>query len=195
MWWRLAILCVLVALTSGLAARVRACSCPERTLEEGIAEARAVFEGTVTDIASNGATPFGGLLVTLRVAKVWKGKPSDEVSVLTASNGAVCGFPFRAEERYLVYAFADTPDEMLRVSLCSLTKRTESARADLKRLGKPAQSFPNGTGPRTEDGRGCQTTRSLPGSDPTGFVVLLLALCWISRSRLRSSRRSVARAR
>ena len=40
----------------------------------------------------NKATRFGGLEVTLRVKRVWKGAPQEEIKVHTAGRSAACGY-------------------------------------------------------------------------------------------------------
>ena len=115
----------------------------KQTLEEGRAQSQAIFEGTVTKISPNTATQFRGLEVRLTVKRAWKGVERGEVAVLTASTGAVCGYPFSEGATYLVYAYRAKADP-LRVSLCSLTKPIDQAKADLKHLGKPTSTSSNG---------------------------------------------------
>jgi len=110
------------------------------TPSEGVTSSHAIFTGEVTKIAPNEATKFGGLEVTLRVKKVWKGALGDEVQVHTAGSSAACGYGFAMGQTYLVYATSDEADPM-RVSLCSRTALVESAEEDLAFLGKPEQQF------------------------------------------------------
>jgi hypothetical protein len=114
-----------------------ACSCMKLTPSEGLTSSFAVFTGEVTDIEKNEATRFGGREVTLRVHKVWKGEPAEELKVHTAGSSAACGYSFTKGVTYLVYAIRDDADP-LRVSLCSRTAPVDQAKEDLDFLGKPA---------------------------------------------------------
>ena len=144
----------------------RACSCMKQTLEEGRAQSQAIFEGTVTKIAPNTATQFRGLEVELTVKRAWKGVESGEVAVLTASNGAVCGYPFSEGATYLVYAYRDKAANQFRVSLCSLTKPIDQAKADLKHLGKPISTSPK---------ERCAASPGTNEGGALGLIALLIA--------------------
>lgn len=158
--------------TFALIGEARACSCMKQSLEEGVAQSQAIFEGTVTKVAPNTATQFRGLEVTLTVKRAWKGIESGEVAVLTASNGAVCGYPFAEGSTYLVYAYRGKADP-LRVSLCSLTKPIDQARADLKHLGKPTRASSKGK---------CAASPGANEGTSLGLIALLIAgLALVSR--------------
>ena len=122
------------------APEARACSCMRLTPSEGLTSSHAVFTGEVTKIEKNEATRFGGLEVTLRVKRVWKGELGEEVKVHTAASSAACGYTFVKGTTYLVYAVRDEADPM-RVSLCSRTAPEDQAKEDLDFLGKPKQTF------------------------------------------------------
>ncbi|MDH3199388.1 MAG: hypothetical protein OEM15_00685 [Myxococcales bacterium] len=159
----------------------QACSCMEQTVEDGVAQAKAIFEGTVTKTAPNSATRFRGLEVTLAVKRAWKGIDSEEVAVLTASNGAVCGYPFAEGSTYLVYAYREKA-EPFRVSLCSLTKPIDQAKADLEHLGKPSTTFADATKKSAGSNDRCTVSAWNHGSTSFGFFALLIAgLALISR--------------
>ena len=127
-----------------------ACSCMKLTPAQGLSSSHAVFSGEVTNIAQNEATRFRGLEVTLRVKKVWKGAPAEEVKVHTAGSSAACGFPFVQGKTYLVYAVHDEADPM-RVSLCSRTALLEDAGEDIEFLGRPSNEFAAPTSPKSND--------------------------------------------
>jgi len=120
------------------------------TPAEGLSSSHVVFTGEVTNIAQNEETRFGGLEVTLRVKKVWKGAPAEEVKVHTAGSSAACGFPFVQGKTYLVYAVHDDADPM-RVSLCSRTALLEDAGEDIEFLGRPSNELDAPTGPKSND--------------------------------------------
>lgn len=138
MRWLLAILIGLASFSQS--SEARACSCMKLTPAEGLSSAYAVFIGEVTKIEPNTATKFGGIEITLRVSKVWKGEVGEQVKVRTAGTSAACGYRFVEGERYLVYADRDEADPM-RVSLCSRTALVANAGQDLDFLGKPTQEL------------------------------------------------------
>lgn len=141
---RLLSLLVLGVVTFLPVGEARACSCMMQTLEEGIAQSEAIFEGTVTKIAPKSVHQFPSLEVTLAAKRAWKGIDREEVLVITASNSAACGYQFAEGSTYLVYAYREKADP-LRVSLCSLTKPIDQAKADLEHLGKPSATFADAT--------------------------------------------------
>ena len=148
---------------------VRACSCMQLSPSEGLSSSHAVFTGEVTDIAPNQATRFGGLEITLRVKRFWKGDPEREIKVHTAGSSAACGYTFVRGETYLVYAVRDHADPM-RVSLCSRTAPVANAKEDLRFLGKPSHQFDDGHGKKDK-------CAAAPGNtDGPGFGLLALLL-------------------
>ncbi len=158
----------------------RACSCMKISPSEALSSAYAVFTGQVTKIEPNTATGFGGIEITLRVKKLWKGTLDEQVEVHTAGNSAACGYGFAKGETYLVYAERDEADPM-RVSLCSRTSLVANAQEDLDFLGKPSQRFDDATGRRkSTHGEAnmkdnCSASPGPAGRTGLGWVVLLLA--------------------
>ena len=100
----------------------------------------AVFEGTVHSIEltrtserantfPSGAASFTRMstnhhVVTLRDVKAWRGVAA--TTVVTAADGASCGYRFRSGLRYLIVA-DQTSDGRLTVSACSLTRPLSEA--------------------------------------------------------------------
>ena len=120
-----------------------ACTCvrsPDNCTEIGTAD--AVFEATVeaTELAPRSAATSPEALaagaasqslfsndlrvITFRDVKAWRGQP--QTTVVTASDGASCGYEFRAGTRYLVVA-QRLPDGRLSVSRCGLTRPLSQA--------------------------------------------------------------------
>ena len=159
------------------AADASACSCMKMTPSEGLTSSYAVFEGEVTDIQKNLATRFGGLEVTLRVKRIWKGERQEEIKVHTAGSSAACGYGFKKGVTYLVYAVRDEADPM-RVSLCSRTAPVEKAKEDLDFLGKPTHTL--------EGGRkgGCSASPVDSDAAHLGYAALLAGLGIAIRRRL-----------
>jgi hypothetical protein len=171
------------------AAEARACSCMALSPAEGLSSSHAVFTGEVTAITKNEATKFGGLEVTLRVKKVWKGTPTEETKVHTASSTAACGYPFILGKTYLVYAARDEADPM-RVSLCSRTALIEDAGEDLDFLGQPSHVFGEpDVGAKAKRGEGDRKDNcaAAPGGvegSRFGWVALLLAATVLTMRRV-----------
>jgi len=88
----------------------------------------AVFDATVEgiDLASGDrelggrSFPFPEKIVHLNVRQAWKGVPAGPLDIVTAGDGAACGYDFKRAKRYLVFAFK-APDGRWSVSLCSGT--------------------------------------------------------------------------
>lgn len=167
---------VLAVSSWSVGAEAYACSCMKLTPEEGLSSSHAVFSGEVTNITKNEATRFGGLEVTLRVKKVWKGAPSEEIKVHTAGSSAACGYPFVQGKTYLVYAVHDDADPM-RVSLCSRTALLEDAGEDLQFLGRPSNEFDASADKKskgeTKD-KNCSASRLSDDGTSVGWTALLL---------------------
>lgn len=142
-----------------------ACSCMRLTPSEGFTSSYAVFTGEVVDISRNTSTHFGGIEVTLRVQKLWKGDPAEEIKVHTAGSSAACGYGFVKGTSYLVYAVRDDADP-LRVSLCSRTAPVDQAKEDLSALGKPTHVFDDGK-------RGCGVSPMTAGGSELAWHFLL----------------------
>ncbi|MDH3624468.1 MAG: hypothetical protein OES69_02540 [Myxococcales bacterium] len=171
-WLTLLVLGVATFLPIGEA---RACSCMQQSLEDGTAQSQAIFEGTVATIAPNTATQFRGLEVILTVKRAWKGIDSEEVAVITASNSAACGYPFAEGSTHLVYAYRDTAEEPLRVSLCSLTKPIDQAKADLEHLGKPSKTFGDTAKKSASSKDRCNVSAGPHEGTSLGLFALLIA--------------------
>lgn len=109
-----------------------ACTCaPPPGPQESLAASDAVFTGTVVSV-----TPApGNNQVVLRVEGVYKGAKCGEVTIVTASDEAACGYTFQVGTSYLVYA--DKQKGKLSTNLCSRTKPTSTASEDLTALGQP----------------------------------------------------------
>lgn len=134
--WALSTLLVAFALLSARPAL--ACKCAIATVEEGRADASALFEGRVISIeekSQEGAMPVNQ--VKLAVVRSWKGLDQEEqVVVITNTQSAACGYTFAKDTSYLVYARES--DGHLDVSLCSRTRPIADAAEDLAKLGAGA---------------------------------------------------------
>jgi hypothetical protein len=121
----------------GAANAALACSCaPPPPPQDALKQSSAVFTGTVIDVTTSGVNH----VVRLRVESSWKGAKCGEVTVLTASEDAACGYSFQVGQSYLVYAVKE--QGKLSTNLCSRTKPTSDAGEDLTALGKPGTTCP-----------------------------------------------------
>lgn len=148
----------------------RACTCVvPPPPEEALADADAVFLGKVAQIAS--ARPDENRLARVRVTFVvresWKGVGSVYTDVYTARDGASCGFGFRKEETYLVYAYTD--GRTLRTNLCTRTRVLDQAAPDLAALG-------DGTVWDTDDASGCGGPTNAAAMQVVVFTLLGVAV-------------------
>lgn len=130
---------LLFALTLALGlwnASAHACKCRPLSVDEGKADAIAIFEGRVTKLADEPPSEGrgAGKLVTLALVRTWKGLENEEtITVRTSDSSASCGFGFELEKSYLVYAHG-APDALL-VTSCSRTRPMAEASEDLAALG------------------------------------------------------------
>lgn len=129
--WALAPLIVgLVVL--GSAERAAACSCAVVSDQEAVANADAVFIGTLVDII----TPTGSAVSSadperfvFDVDEVFKGEVSERQSVVTARDGASCGLEISGPGPFVVFARTESDgittgavDGQLYSNLCSGTR-------------------------------------------------------------------------
>jgi hypothetical protein len=117
------------------AGQVAACTCvdPPPALV-ALCRADAVFAGVVVGVRDpNGAPDADGsakpVHYTIRVEDVWKGDVGDTVVVRTARLASLCGYPFRGDDAYLIYARRDSVG--LTTNLCTRTNLLERASDDL----------------------------------------------------------------
>jgi hypothetical protein len=88
-----------------------------------------VFSGEVIDVES---VPGAMFAYTLRVYEVWKG-PEETLKVYTR-DPALCGYPFKEGQEYLVFAYEGR--RTLKVDGGGGTKPLSKAVADLELLGE-----------------------------------------------------------
>lgn len=130
---------ILVSLAVRVGALLQACSClPPSPPLIAAEEVDLVFAGEVQSIEElEPGVPFSSLQVTFGVSELFVGERSmSEVQVQTASDGALCGFGFRVEESYLVYARENR--DGFGTGLCDRTRALSRAEEDLEALrGRP----------------------------------------------------------
>jgi hypothetical protein len=133
----LIILSSFIALMAVLAIPPRpayACSCvPPPPPQVDREQATAVFAGTVSALGGSSPLNEGDIMVTFELQEVWKGPEGPQLTLVTASNSAACGYAFTQGESYLVYA--DVQGNQLRTNLCTRTTLLALANSDLEALG------------------------------------------------------------
>ena len=126
---------VLLALWVCDANTADACSCPARSVRCGppgdFWAAHAVFTGRVTSVERlrDGPRRANERRVRVRILERLRGDAGDEATVFTGVAG-LCGYPFRAGQEYLIYAFRQE-DGRLTTSACARTSPIADASADL----------------------------------------------------------------
>ena len=101
--------------------------------------ATAIFIGRVinvrdtTDTVLMGSVRWGGKWVTFQILKAFKGSDTAYISLATGNGGGDCGYEFKQDEIYLVYAFQDKLGHLV-TSICTRTRRTIDAAIDLEFL-------------------------------------------------------------
>jgi hypothetical protein len=118
---------------------VNACSCASLTPEEAIERTPIIFSGTVSAISKQSAILHSSsdpVQVNFQVDQTWKGPTADQIKISTEISSESCGYPFKANQEYLVYAYQDGDE--IKTSLCSRSNLLSSAQGDLRLLGKGA---------------------------------------------------------
>ena len=118
---------VMLALFTG---KSIACSCAGYDIEERYNKYPSVFVGTVEKVEVIKRREPGSwfsyielMQVTLKLDKLYKGSPAKNMVVMTRPGYGACGFPFKLNQQYAVFAYQDNKD--LAVSSCSPTIHTE----------------------------------------------------------------------
>lgn len=119
---------------------IYACSCfnpDNETLVQRVNKAKkdsqAVFSGRVLEVIQK--PEKHQIVVKLRAEKSWKGNVSRQITIVTASDSALCGYNFEVGKSYLIYAQGSDANN-LQTNLCTRTAGFSEAKADLKVLGK-----------------------------------------------------------
>ena len=107
-----------------------ACSCSSYEIAEIYNEYPYVFVGTVEGIETverrepdSWFSYYELSQVTIKLDKAYKGNYDKKIVVTTRPGNGACGFPFKLNVQYAVFAFQDEKD--LAVSSCSPTVHTE----------------------------------------------------------------------
>jgi hypothetical protein len=129
------------------------CRCvPSGSPAKELTHATAVFSGRVDAITRDDSIPpldttwsvaqqnawFGRLFeqrhVRLKVLRVWKGKVSETITVVTGGGGPDCSYEFEIGAAYLVYAYPSRRGGLYATS-CSRTRLLGKAEEDMRELG------------------------------------------------------------
>ena len=115
-----------------------ACSCMvtseplKKQVENAYSEAETVLSGEVVEIKDSPTDKYR-VIVKFKVDKSWKGAATQEITITTEKDSAMCGFNFETGKTYLVYAFGKKDE--LATNNCSRTS-SFSQNGDLKYLDK-----------------------------------------------------------
>ena len=162
-----------------------ACSCIEISVAEALDFSDVVFTGEALSV---GLDPDDDRAVraVFAVSRHFKGADVSEITLLTSTSSASCGYEFAVGESYLIFASDD--DGTLRTTPCSRTRTLDQAGDDIAALdalidgdGKPGNE---------DDEGGCATA---PGSSPGsgGAIAMgLLVLALVSRRSVRRTSRA-----
>jgi hypothetical protein len=158
-----------------------ACSCrppppPERALEaaEAVFEARVSSPPTTKSGASGIASSADEKRVPLKILRAWKGAGVEvgrDVTLLTPSGSASCGYGFKEGESYVIYA-ARTQSGDLTTNICTRTRRSQDAAEDVAALDAAIKAgggaTPPPTGTSNTGGSGVPTPGGAAGETPPG---------------------------
>lgn len=115
-----------------------ACKCKVTKFQEGYSNSDLIFVGQVVSIKDYKVSCQDDIctdyLVVFKITKTLKGK-SDNVKIHTFKDSGGCGYPFRSNQEYLIYANS-SGEYSYRVGLCSRTSKLESenAQSDIKKI-------------------------------------------------------------
>jgi hypothetical protein len=139
----------------------------------------AVFSGKVVDVEKSSSRDT--LRVTLMVFEVWNGPRRETLEVSTPSAGAICGYPFKEGQEYLVYA--DGKEEPFKVDLCSGTKQLSKADAEIAFLEKRGEGEkPTNGGDALNDTSGVVPARAVVGMAGLAMAASFLVVVRLVRS-------------
>lgn len=156
---------------------VNACSCVQPAPpKESLEHSTAVFAGKVVDID----VPSGLVIssadpvkVTFEVLEIWKGHDYKTLVLTTARDGASCGYSFKQNEEYIVYAYGE--ENKLSAGICSRTKLLTNAQEDLRELGEG--NLPS----NSSSGYIPQTFNLIQIISAVGFAVVLIVIVVLIR--------------
>lgn len=87
---------------------VSACSCltpTDESKDEALKNASFIFRGKVVSAnESDEGKPFNNTKIRFDVSRAWKGVEKNEIVINTPLESAACGYSFKMNETYLVYA-------------------------------------------------------------------------------------------
>lgn len=100
---------------------------------KAFAQADAVFMGQI--VSFNATSTERLYIARISVLKIWKGDRESATEIYTAESTAECGYPFRAGETYVIYAYKETSGRHSR-NICTRTAPAKQATEDLSYLEK-----------------------------------------------------------
>jgi hypothetical protein len=131
----------------------RACSCVANGPPcEAYGQASAVFVGRVVGAAQQNEAVMDGVktvydvgTIRFSVQESFRGVDSKEVEIHSGTGGGDCGYWFKRDEVYLIYAHQSSEDKKLYTSICTRTRPISEASEDLEFLHGVSAANPGGT--------------------------------------------------
>jgi hypothetical protein len=154
----------------------------------------AVFDGVVTaidviplDIAPRDMSvpDLQQARATFQVRTTWRGPTDSVIAVLTGMGGGDCGFPFKLNRRYLVYAARRTADARSVTGICTRTVEYDGTGEDAAFLDSLSRAAPGGG---RIAGEVRFWPRSMAGSRPVETQVTLMGRAYTRMMRSKDGR-------
>jgi hypothetical protein len=89
-----------------------ACSCKmpdDADKDKALQIASVVFQGKVVSTSPSWFSESSDIKVRFRVSRAWKGVEASEIIVKTSAIAGTCGYSFKEDSTYIVYANDDPP--------------------------------------------------------------------------------------
>lgn len=116
----------------------RACSCAVPSAAAARDAALIAFEGELLRIAP-AADGAAMVQAVFRLSRVWKGRPSRELTVMVPAQPTMCPPHLEVGQRYILYATGPAGEP--RVRSCSRYAAAAGLEAERRALGAPIRTF------------------------------------------------------
>ena len=124
---------------------VSACSCraiTEELKDKALRDSPFVFEGKVIATDKSWFNPSDDVDVEFQVLRAWKGVEKNEINIKTPSDSAACGYSFKKNSTYFVYAHGNPP----RTITCTMMLVDEARIRQTLGEGKAFENLPQEEG-------------------------------------------------
>ena len=131
--WKLWIILLVAFLNGLLMNRGSACQCFSGPPCEAYKYSGVIFIGELLTQQNSGFGGRIGILYSFKVTKLYKGKRSGEMKIMSGFGGGDCGYPFEKGIPYLIYADS-IQGGVLYTDICTRTRQVREAALDLSYL-------------------------------------------------------------